>query len=101
MAIDPRSGAAVFARYAMIPQNPTEKMLPPRPPLRMLKCVWDGNKTFCQVAKRVRRVLERLKYDYDGDPHTLYGLLDYFHSCDELRKDNPRWCDIWTYKEAR
>jgi hypothetical protein len=33
----------------VIPENPTEKMLPPRPPLRTLKCVWDGNKTFRQV----------------------------------------------------
>src|SRR5262249_13678155 len=42
MAIDPRSGAAVFARYALIPARPTEKMLPPRPPLRLLKCVRRG-----------------------------------------------------------
>src|SRR5262249_3603265 len=103
MAIDPRSGASVFARFSMIPNNPTTKqLLPPRPPLRVLKCVWDGSgKSFRQVFARVRRVLEHLKYEYDGDPHTLYGLLDYFSPGDDPWRDNPAWQDLWQYKGAR
>jgi len=101
MAIDPRTGAAVFARYAMIPNKPTEKMLPPRPALRTLKCVWDGNnKTYCQVMARVRRVLERFPIEIDGEQHTLYGILDYDSLNDDLRKHNAKWQDIWNWGGA-
>lgn len=58
--IDPRTGAAVFARYAIVPSDPEEGKRS-RPCPRMLKCVWDGKVTMRQLYRRLQRILDRAK----------------------------------------
>jgi hypothetical protein len=62
--IDPRTGAVVYARCALIPKDVLEGRKN-RPKTRTLKCVWDGTITLRNLDRRLTRLLDRAKAELD------------------------------------
>src|SRR5262249_41856077 len=56
--------------------NKTDRLLPPRPKLRPLKCIWDGRVTLKKLYKLLSRVLELPSYRDGESP-----LLEEYFSC--------------------
>ena len=86
--LDPRSGAVVYPRFALLHDNPGPKLLPARPMPRSLKCVWDGRRTLRYVFRLLRRILDHqgLCEEYFSPSFESYGL-----------SGNEPWAEIWNH----
>jgi hypothetical protein len=89
---DPRTGAALYARYAVLPNAPKDTLLPRRPNPRTLKCIWDGTKSFHYVHRLLGRILRK---------RGLYDSLDYFSPNSNYSDSIPHdtlWGDLWCFR---
>jgi hypothetical protein len=85
--IDPRTGAVVYARCAILPQDVLEGRKN-RPKIRALKCVWDGTITLCRLHRRLDRLLTRAQAELD------YFAPGWGSSYDQLT-GKETWQEVW------